>query len=131
MTPLEDFWSLCRQAEDVYGSAESTGTPDLEPFGLRILQLVGAHPELRREFEDAFCELWRRPDAGPWELVMFCMHSLRWPRVQEYYERELQSAITREDWRAHPIARDIVAAFHDDWEDRDLFPFYDKTTRDA
>jgi hypothetical protein len=131
MTPLEEFWSLCKQAEDAYGSPESTGTPDLEPFGLRILELVRAHPELRTEFERAFCELWRRPDVGPWELVMFCMHSLRWPEVQRYYERELQRTIAQEDFRAHPIARDIVDSFRDDWEDRDLFPFYDKTTRDA
>ena len=131
MNPLEEFWSFCRQAKNAYSSAESTGTPSLEPFGLRILELVRLHPENRAEFERAFCELWKRPDAGPWELVMFCMHSLRWSEAQQYYERELQSAIARQDWRAIPVARGILDSFRDDWENRDLFPFYGKTTRNA
>lgn len=62
---------------------------------------------------------------------MFCMHSLRWPEVQQHYEQEVQSAIARKDWRAHPVALHIVDSFRDDWKDRNLFPHYDKTNRDA
>jgi hypothetical protein len=131
MSPLEQFWSLCQQAEMAMRSPNSRGTPDLERFGLEILNLIEGHSDIRTDFEAAFCELWQRTPDTPWEIVMFCMHTLRWLNVRRFYEQQLQSAVARQDWRAEPVARRILDSFNDEWEDRDLFPYYDKPAKSA
>jgi len=57
------------------------------------------------------------------------MHSLRWPKVLEYFERESQAASLRQDWRTHSVAEDVVKSFRDYWGDRDLFPYYQQPGR--
>jgi hypothetical protein len=118
--PISEFRTLCEQAEIVYSHPESHGTSDLVPYGRQILSLIERHPERRSDFERAFCDLWQTP-FGPWELISFCMHTLRWPVVRQFIERAFREAEQRQDWRSLPIASHILASFSDDWPDADLF----------
>ena len=120
--PLSEFRTLCEQAEVAYNCSESRGTPDLVPYGHRILTLIERHPERRSDFERAFCDLWQT-HIGPWELISFCMHTLRWPVVRQFIESAFHDAQQRQDWRSIPIASHILASFNDDWEHADLFQF--------
>lgn len=45
------------------------------------------------------------------------MHALRWNSLKHYFSQKQAEAIARNDWRAEPYFRHLVASFDDDWED--------------
>jgi hypothetical protein len=92
----------------------------LVPYGRRILWLIEHHPEGRSDFERAFCDLWPTR-FGPWEIISFCMHTLRSPVARQFIESAFRDAEQRQDWRSLPIASAILASFRDDWAEADLF----------
>jgi hypothetical protein len=76
----ERFWDLCSQAE------EACDGPDLDPTLVEFLRLVESCPEARPELTACFIDLVRHPRRGPWEVVEFCMHRLRWAGVRTAVE---------------------------------------------
>ena len=121
MNPLDRFRELQASAEAAISRPDSVGCPDVEPAGLAIIDLVAAHPELRGEFVQLFVRILRE---DPWELLAFCMHSLRWPEVCEIIQKERDQEMARIGARTSRVFDHVLAAFNDDWEDIDMFPYY-------
>ena len=128
MNPLERFRELQASAEAAISRPDSVGCPDVEPAGLAIIDLVAIHPELREEFVQHFLRILHK---GPWELLAFCMHSLRWPEVREIIQKERGREVARLGARTSPLFDHVLAAFNDDWEDVDMFPYYAPRRSDA
>jgi len=116
---LKQFEILClaaKQACDQLGSAT-----EFEPFLVRVLTYVKAHPSLNGNFRTAFIQMLDNPQKGPWELIPFCMHELRWPEVEAAARVRLMSA---SDWREKTIMAAVIDAFSDKWGDADLYSYY-------
>jgi hypothetical protein len=118
MNPLERFRVLRAEAQAAISKPDSIGCADIKPAGFAIIRLVAAHPEMRAEFVTLFG---RTLHDGPWELLAFCMHSLRWPEVREIIQREREQQVARIGARTSPVFDHVLAAFDDDWEDIDMF----------
>jgi hypothetical protein len=114
----ERFWGLCSEAEESYAA------PDLEPALVEVLRLAKSCPEARPELARCFIDLVRHPERGPWEVVQFCMHSLRWSEVRAAVEEDFERAKADQDWRAIPVLSHILAAFDPAWDDADLYRAY-------
>lgn len=121
MDPLTRFLELRADAEAAISRPDSVGCPDVESAGLAIIDLVAAHPELRAEFVQLFVRVLHE---RPWELLVFCMHSLRWPEVREIVQRDRDREVARVGARTSRVFDHVLAAFKDDWEDIDMFPHY-------
>jgi hypothetical protein len=109
--PIQEFRSLCEQAEVAYSHPDSCGDPELLPFGQRILELIAQHPSRQADFDQAFRDLWHQRFTGPWELIPFCMHYLRWPDFHEFITRIHSDAVRTSDWRCIPVTRQVLDSF--------------------
>lgn len=116
MTPLQHFRRLVADAAQALKPDSSTA--EIIPFGAELVELVRAHPNKQEEFEWEFIS---SIGVAPPELVEFCMHALRWKSLKEYFGQKQTEAITRNDWRAEPYFRHLLASFDDDWEDAKVF----------
>ena len=112
MDPVARFRELVSSAAE--GFRPHSDAPEIIPFGTDILNLVRAHPEAQTLFEQEFIAATR---VAPPELLEFCMHALRWPRLRAHFQEQQDAAIARNDWRAEPYYRHLLEAFDDDWQD--------------
>jgi hypothetical protein len=115
MKPIEEFYHLAKEAELKSRSEDWRGDPDLEPFCLRIVELARAYPELRLEIGDGFKKVVRDRALGDWEIILLCMHILRWPEIKDWAECRRRECIASSDWRGEPVYRRILEAFEDGW----------------
>lgn len=121
MNPLGRFRELQASAEAAISRPDSVGCADVEPAGLAILDLVAAYPELREEFIQLFVNVL---SDGPWEMLAFCMHTLRWPEVRAIIQQKRDREIATISARTSPVFDHVLDAFNDAWEDVDMFPYF-------
>jgi hypothetical protein len=127
MYVLEQFWRLCDEALQASERDVWLHAAVIEPACLQILQLISEHPERRQDFEQAFCELWRKRGVYTCDILSFCMHTLRWSNVREFMEREYRAALaTKPNDSLFIRIMDVLESFTDEWDKTDLFPHYDK-----
>jgi hypothetical protein len=94
-------------------------TVDFEPAFVRLLEFINEHPQCKVVAERRF--LVGMVDASLcWELISFCMHSLKFEAVKEEANRLIDPRRPR-GWG--PLSS-IVASFDDDWEDADMYDYY-------
>jgi hypothetical protein len=121
MTPIDQFYKLARDADATQKSEDTRGFPDLEPFCLKIIDLTKTHPTFRADFVDAFKSVVNDASLGAWEIIMLCMHLLRWPEIRDWSEKRRSECIAANDWRGEPVFGAILAAFDDNWEDAEFY----------
>jgi len=117
MNPVQKFYLLAFEAEQKLVSEVSRGDPELKPYCLSIVTLTLEHPELRADFVAGFQRIVTEPSLGPWEILLPCMHILKWNEIKEWAQRLHTDCIDRHDFRGEPVYRDILEAFSDDWDD--------------
>ncbi|GAB1270341.1 hypothetical protein NBRC116493_35950 [Aurantivibrio infirmus] len=117
---------IFRKSEEVFGSPDSRGTPDLVPFCENILELYGKEEVDKNEFEEAFIEDFDTHKECTWELVQVCMYHLKLPKFKAHLVKRLEEAQNIPDWRAIPVIQHILSAYQEPWEDKELF--YDKNS---
>ncbi len=102
---------------------------DAEPEMARFLRLVQKHAEQRpyiaQLFLDSFGDSYYLRGA-PWEFLQFCMHTLRWPEVQEFIIGQRDADVSQHGARSSTIWNDILQAFQTDWKDAILYQKYSK-----
>ena len=121
MKPIEEFFHLAHEAELISHTVDWRGDPDMEPFCLRIVELARAHPELRSEFSDGFKMIVHDHRLGDWEIILLCMHILRWPEIKDWADIRRRECIAMNDWRGEPVYRRILEAFEEDWGEDGVF----------
>lgn len=87
------------------------------PFTSDALEIIKANSDRRADFEEAFLH---RGEYAPTEFVELCMHALRWPNVQQAFERSSRRAVDSNDGRAEQVYRHYLVAFEDDWGPEDF-----------
>jgi len=121
MKPIEEFFHLAREAELKSHSEDWRGDPDMEPFCLRIVELARAHPQLRSDFGEGFKKVVRDHTLGDWEIILLCMHILRWSEIKDWAEMRRRECIAKNDWRGEPVYRRILEAFEEDWDQDGIY----------
>lgn len=95
-------------------------TSDFETDFVALLEFISLHPKCKPAAESRFIS-GIRDGILCWELIAFCMHSLRWPAVEE----ELRSSITEiNDLRRRASLSCILDAMNDAWPDAALYQYY-------
>jgi hypothetical protein len=116
---FKEFETRCLEAKE---ACEQMGSAtEFEPYLLSVLTHVKAHPSLKVNFRAAFIQMLSDPSKGPWELITFCMHELRWPEVEAAAHARLMSA---SDWRIKNVMADVIDAFSDKWGEAELYSYY-------
>lgn len=110
------FDYLCELATNAYGEELAVS---YESTLVDILKFVANNKLARRELAEKFKRLLLSGD-GPFEAVAFCMHELRWPEIQEFAIKTMNSS---NDSRSEAL-RSVVLAYADDWPDADLYAYY-------
>ena len=96
-----------------------SSTTDFEPAFVRLLEFIKLHPECHVVAEQRFLEgLTTKPLC--WELISFCMHSLRMKAIRS----EASRLIDPNNPRGWGPLSDIVASFEDEWEDAEMYEYY-------
>ena len=85
-TSLGELFDAAQKACD-----EGVSTLDFEPAFIRLLEFIEHHPECRASAERRFLD-GISSRAICWELVSFCMHSLRMQAVKEEVLRLLDGS---------------------------------------
>ncbi len=103
---------------------------DAEPEMARFLHAVKKSPEHRdliiQLFRDSFSpSFYMRHE--PSQLLMFCMHDLRWPEVRESITAWRNAEIKQRGSRVSGIWSDILEAFEDNWEAAKYYEEYKQT----
>ncbi len=107
--------------------AEPTlGEDELEPLYEEVLGFLEAHPAHRVELAQRLINVMgayrfgrERPEALlPSTAIAYSMHVLRWPEVREFAEQEHRDFYAP---KMETLMTSIMAAFEDDWEDRDFY----------
>lgn len=114
-----EFGTLLRDADDAKKRDEET-----EPYLLSALQAIKSRPECREEFIAVFRGLLDGGTRGPWEVLPFCMHELRWPEVKSLVDERLDTAVKANDWRIINMLASYRDSFTDEWDDWVLFDYY-------
>ena len=74
---------------------------DAEPEMVSFLRYVKEHPNERQLVVRIFTEtLLSR--GGPWEVVQFCLHALRWPEMREFIESQRPQKLKRARFPSQP-----------------------------
>lgn len=116
---LQEFDRLVQDARRICEGP--TSTSDYEELFVQVLSYVKKNGHLDREFRDAFVAMVGEPSRGPWELIAFCMHELRWPEV---LERAREYSASSNDPRRIAVAAAIEASYSDDWDAAELYEYY-------
>lgn len=92
---------------------------DAEAEMARFLHAVKANPQ-QREFVvdlmlDSFSESFYMRNA-PTDLIMFCMHDLRWPEIRDFVKIQKAEDIKKHGVGCCGVWQDLLDAFQDDWE---------------
>lgn len=126
---IQQFWKLLDAASEADSRPDTSGCPTLEPFCRQMVVLIHNNPVMREAFAEAIWELYERSERGPWEIVSYLIHALRWNELKPRFLQSHADAIKAQDWRAEPVARHLLEAFEDEWADAILWDeFRQKTT---
>jgi hypothetical protein len=92
-----------------------------EPNYVKCLQLIAEVPEQREQVANLITSLFTSGEVSD-EPVAFLMHALRWPDVFDWAKNRLRGL-------ENPIAdgrplEKIVAAFSDDWENKNFYKMF-------
>jgi hypothetical protein len=125
MSPTEHFWQLCDEALRL-DLADDYDCRTHEPPMVALIGLVKSNPEQRSAFVRCFEQIVLGERQVPYDLVPFCMRSLRLQEIKELVEREAsRHAGTAKGAREVNSWSRVLHAFDDDvWEDADMWPFY-------
>jgi hypothetical protein len=99
---------------------EGVSTSDFEPAFVRLLEFIERHPECYASAERRFLSGLSNGSMS-WELVSFCMHSLRMQAVKDKVRSLLDEGSEPRDMG--PLSH-ILASFKDDWEDAVMYEYY-------
>lgn len=113
--PTSELRRLVREAEFAIDHLDSTLL--FEPWLIRIVEFIRAHPESREGFLEQVIE-WIRDGACAYEVLEYSMACLRWPEVLEVVELQLAQS---DDLRTAATLRAIAAAYTEEWESADLY----------
>jgi hypothetical protein len=116
LRPSDQLVDLARRAE--HRLSETFDAPDVLPFASKAIELVESFPAMREDFEREFRTM---RAYAPKEFVQVCMHALRWPALQSFFEQQSRLAIAQNDWSAFADYGTYLDAFEDDWEDARTF----------
>ena len=109
-TQIKEIMNSAKLAYD-----KSCNAPDLVPYGKEIIDLINNDQGDQSQYIFIFKQAWEQC-WGPFELIAFCMHTLRWPELKNYFDSLYKQSVATEDWRAEPCLREIVEAFESNWE---------------
>jgi hypothetical protein len=102
---------------------------DAEPEMAKFLHAVKRFPEERafvvQLFRGSFGESFYMRHE-PSQLLMFCMHDLRWPEVREFITARRNAEIEKRESRVSGVWSDILESFEDDWEPAKHYAEYKK-----
>jgi len=73
------FNELCQAADSAEEKIEHL--PLLEPYLLKTLEYVIAHPEKRKDILEKFFEILNSKEPFSLEIVAYCMRELQWPEI--------------------------------------------------
>lgn len=106
----------------------TVGVDQIEPLLDDLLEFIVAHQECTDLLAPEFIGLLDTLPPSAEEIVQYCMHELRWPVIREHVERCLgrERDITR-----HRVYERILEAFDDDWNEREFYARYDRTSGDT
>lgn len=108
MTDLTEFHALAAEANRV----DSSLFEYVEPQYAAVLDYCWEHPELRPELAKEFVALAFDSEHGSSNMVMFCMHELKWTEVRDVFAVLLEN---EKSARARFFIKGILASFDDDW----------------
>ena len=120
MNEIQQFWKLVEDSEKAW--PDCPGTTDLEPYFLKVLELVKSAPTLQPEFARCFIEYLERAKYD-YQLLVFCMRELQWPEVRLATETTIHGC---RDWRVIPLLSDVLRVYDAEWDDADLWNYYSK-----
>ena len=121
---LDEFDALSKRVAQL---AEPTlGEDELEPLYEEVLGFLEAHPAHRAELAQRLIDVVgayrfgreRQEALLPSTAVAYSMHVLRWPEVLAFAEQEHRAFYAP---KMATLMTAIMAAFEDDWEDRDFY----------
>ncbi len=112
---LDDLFDAANRAVDAGAS-----TSDFEPAFVRLLAFVRENPECQPAAEARFVG-GVRSGALSWELVAFCMNTLRYRAVEDEVRRLLAEL---PDPRHTAVLLHMLDAFGDAWEDAEMYAYY-------
>ena len=98
-----------------------------EPAFLAVVEMASRNQQLLEALEIRLIEDVLTPPAN-WELVEFCVHVLRPPGLRTVVASLIETTPVRDDIR-HAEFRDVLAAFDDEWADRDMYATFSAGSR--
>ena len=123
---IDIFWAKCSAIREEYDKVYSAS--EIENLLVDFLEFLKDHFDEQAELEDCFIDLISDRTRGPYEIVVFCMRELQWPKVKEAVIERIEST---DDPRIHSCMNDILAVYAKEWEDSDLFEYYSSDGRGA
>jgi hypothetical protein len=95
-------------------------------FEPQLIQLLELARQMSRDVAiQCFVEIVRGDLEAPNESVPFCMHALRFPEIRDEVKRFVGEP---PDPRRMNYASDVLHAYEDHWEDRDLWSYFREPT---
>ena len=95
-----------------------------EPSYIKCLELIAGAPEQRDQLGKLITSMLASGEVSD-EPVAFLMHVLRWPEVLDWARNQLRH-LKNPIANGRPIEK-IIAAFSDDWENREFYKMFDGT----
>ncbi|WP_313460689.1 hypothetical protein [Stenotrophomonas sp.] len=115
---VEDLERLLLAAEHILDTEYSFDLA--EPTYRACLELIAGAPDQRETLSDLLIAMYESKRVSD-EPIAYLMHSLRWSEVREWAERSLRSDPTA--FATGAGRANILAAYFDDWENRDFYVF--------
>jgi hypothetical protein len=86
------------------------------------LSYIISHPEIKSVIESKIVKIIENGATIPHELIGFCMHELRWPKVFDAARRRRD----REANNPHGqrLSELIMESYSDDWDGRVIYEYY-------
>ncbi|NBQ70466.1 MAG: hypothetical protein EBU46_17185, partial [Nitrosomonadaceae bacterium] len=85
MTDIEKL--ICLIDEVKYTSRNAIGVDEFEPQLVQLLAFIKAHQELRPNVVHNFQLMIQDGSFGPYTIIEFCMHELRWQEMRSEIEK--------------------------------------------
>lgn len=121
---LDDFDALSKRIAQL--ALPTLGEDELEPLYEEMLGFLEGYPSHRTELAQCLIDVMSKYRFGrerqesllPSTAIAYSMHVLRWPEVLKFAEEEHRAFYAP---KMATLMTDIMDAFSDDWEDRDLY----------
>jgi hypothetical protein len=122
-TPAKDVARRLAAIERYNADGQVFGNLEWAPILIGLLDWIARNPESNSEYEAVFVD-YVDHNKTP-EVLEFCMHHLRYPRVRERVEEIRDRAPdTPRGYDSRRLAQGILDAYSDDWADSDIWPPY-------